>query len=257
MTMTEAHREPKPHTFPNMPTSTDTPGRPNIDTPRISANQLAEFAFSTPAKKLRITQDQKFGNPFSSPYYQHALTALLYSFQNGRYNRSALQASITELKATEPRSPNHAHKLRNNAEMLRHFLAIVSPATPPAGDHEIVYRNAYVVLDGVWISVRPEIVTRQSDSFCYAKLRFSKSRVSADASEIILLILLEFGRRQATEGMNFDIPNSRLVDCFASNVILGHNLPQIRSTQLRTALVEYRHLWASAEPPASGLAATA
>ena len=240
-----------------MPTPTGSSGRPSIDTPRISANQLAEFVFSTPAKKLRIAQDQKFGNPFSSPYYHHALTALLRSFQNGRYTRSLLQTSITEISAIEPRSPNHESKLRNNTEMLRHFLAILSPATPPAGVHEIFYRNAYVVLDGVWISVRPEIVTRQSDTFCYTKLRFSKSRVSADASEIILLILLEFGRRQATDRMNFDIPNSRIVDCFAGIVVLGHNLPQIRSAQLQSALNEYRRLWASAESPSSGYAAIA
>jgi hypothetical protein len=60
--------------------------------------------------------------------------------------------------------------------------------------------------------VRPEIVTRRPDSSCYTKLRFSKSRVSADASKIILQILLEFGRRQATDGMNFDVPNSRIAD---------------------------------------------
>jgi hypothetical protein len=35
--------------------------------PRISANQLGEFTFSTPERKKAIVRDHMFGNPHTAP----------------------------------------------------------------------------------------------------------------------------------------------------------------------------------------------
>lgn len=228
---------------------------PSNDTPRVSANQLAEFAFATTAAKYAITRDQKFGNPYRAPYYQPALTGLLRSFHDGRYDRAHLHTAIELIENTTPTSPNHRSKLSNNAAMLRHFLVIAKEAAPPQGEHEVIRRNAYVELDGVWVSVRPEIITRQKRFFSFTKLRFSKSKVSADASELILQILIEFGRRQEKDDNTLDIASTRLLDCFAKSVIFGHTLPKLREQQLRNALREYQSLWRIVQPPESGLAA--
>jgi hypothetical protein len=104
------------------------------------------------------------------------------------------------------------------------------------------------------ISVRPEILTRveKSRDFCYTKFRFSKSQVSADASEIILLVLVEYGLRQNSALATFRPNATILVDCFARTVHRAHLVPAARKRQLAAALQDYRRIWASARQPASG-----
>lgn len=216
--------------------------------PRVSANQLGEFAFATDRQKMAIVQNHKFGNPHCAPYYGLALNGLLRGFNAGRFNAEGLRAEAANLQQRPAQSQNQAARFQNNAAMLLQFSTIIPQATPPTGDHQIVRRNAIMPLDGVLISVRPEILTilEGSRDFCYTKLRFSKSKASADSSEIILLLLLEYGRRQSSALANFRPDETVLVDCFARTVHRGHQLPKIRQKQLAIALHEYRHLWTAA-----------
>lgn len=223
-----------------------TPSTPSL--PRVSANQLGEFAFATNSQKMAIVLNHKFGNTHSAPYYGLALNGVLRGFQAGRFDTASLLGLAAGLQDRPADSPNQAARFRNNAAMLLQFASIISKVTPPVGDHQIVRRNAIMPLDGVLISVRPEILTRLENSrdFSYTKLRFSKSKVSADSSEIILLILLEYGRRQSSSLASFRPDETVLVDCFARTVHRGHRLPAIRGRQLAAALSEYRNLWATA-----------
>jgi hypothetical protein len=212
--------------------------------PRISSNQLGLFPFATAAEKLRILRDQKFGNIVTAPYYQPALSAILGSFDGEDYSVEALKRAIDALRQRPAANRNQQAKWENNAEMLRRFASISTAVRPPAGDHRIVRQNATMELEGVTVSVRPEIVTlqRAAGLFSYTKLRFSKSRVSDDASEIILLVLLKFGQRQNGE-RQLDPEGTRLVDCYARNVVAGHTVPRYREQQLSGALREINRLW--------------
>ena len=224
--------------------------------PRVSANQLGEFAFGTQRQKMAIVYNHKFGNPHCAPYYQLALNGVLRSFHNGHYDTVCLRNEALNLQQRPPQSPNQAARLRNNATMLLQFASITPQTTPPSGQHQVVRRNAFMPLDGVVISVRPEILTRLHNSrdFSYTKLRFSKSAASADASELILLVLLEYGNRQNSALATFRPDQTILVDCFARTIHRGHRLPAIRRHQLSAALREYRNLWATTRRanPATG-----
>jgi hypothetical protein len=221
--------------------------QPFQDRPRISSNQLGEFVFASPAKKAGILRDQKNGNPFRAPYYQSAQNSVLGAFKGGQYDIRALRASADLLRSREAVSRNQVTRFNNNAEMLRRFCEIAPDARPPAGTHSIIRRGAVIELDGVQVSVRPEISTVCSGdrSFCYTKFRFSKSKVSEDESEIILLLLLKYGGAQAGDGLSFDPAESRLVDCFSKKVVEGHRLSKVRDAQLESALGEIRRMWPS------------
>lgn len=218
---------------------------PISDQPRISSNQLGEYVFATPAKRARILRDQKFGNVFSSPYYQSAQSSVLGSFQAGAYDTRLLREKAAELHTREAKNRNQFARFNNNAEMLRRFCEIANTARPPVGEHNFIRRGASIDVGGVIVSVRPEIATVCSAkrSFCYTKFRFSKSKVSEDESEIVLLLLLKYGVAQATDMLRFDPEETRLVDCFSKNVIEGHRLARVRETQLETALKEIRRVW--------------
>lgn len=215
--------------------------------PRVSANQLGEFAFATQRQKMAIVHNHKFGNPHCAPYYQLALNGVLRSFGNGHFDASSLRSQALNLQQRPTHNANQAARLQNNAAMLFKFAAIIPQVAPSAGNHLIVRRNAFMPLDGVVISVRPEILTHlhQSRDFSYTKLRFSKSKASSDSSELILLILLEYGLWQSSTLATFRADQTILVDCFAQTIHRGHRLPAVRRRQLSAALREYRHLWAT------------
>ncbi|HWA27553.1 MAG TPA: hypothetical protein VG734_17995 [Lacunisphaera sp.] len=218
---------------------------PISDQPRISSNQLGEYVFATPAKRARILRDQKFGNAFRSPYYQSAQSSVLGAFKAGDYDTTVLRDKAAQLRSKEAKNRNQFARFNNNAEMIRRFCDIAGAARPPTGEHSFIRQGASIDVSGVVVSVRPEIATVCSAkrSFCYTKFRFSKSKVSEDESEIVLLLLLKYGGAQASEMQRFDPDATRLVDCFSRNVIEGHRLARIRETQLETALREIRRLW--------------
>lgn len=225
--------------------------------PRISSNQLGEFTFATFAKKISILRGQKFPDNIAPPYYQPAQDAILRAFGDGIFNQASLTADQAQIKNREAKTPNQAARWANNGAMVTRFAALEPQARPRSGDHEVVRRSELIELEGVNVSVRPEIVTRRPDgTFAYTKFRFSKSKVAADASEIVLLLLLKFGQVHSRNGFQIDTENTKLIDCFARNVIQGHVLPRIRQQQLSTALREVVALWPtirSKEDPLNGL----
>jgi hypothetical protein len=222
---------------------TDTTVQSEI--PRVSSNQLGQLAFSTEAQKWRMLWDMKFGNPHSAPYYQAALSGILGSFSEGRFDHVFVRQKVQTILATEPNNSNHAHRLRNNAEMLRRFDRISDQIDIARGDHQVIRQNATMQMEDVVISVRPEIITRsaQTGLVSFAKFRFSKSPVSLDVSEIVLLLLIHYSRQPQFHAENFDLEHTLLVDCYAMNVVRGHNLPRVRQNQLEAALADVRRIW--------------
>jgi hypothetical protein len=233
---------------------------PAVAGPRISLNPLGEFAFVSDAKKIQILTDQRFGNEIKAPYYHNSSCATVRAYQGAQFDPSVLHLEIDKLRRIAPRSEQHAAKLENNIEMLVRFLKLRGEIVPPSGLHTPIRRSANLVLDGVTVSVRPEFITTdpRTGLFSLTKFRFSKSKVSADASEIILLGLFKYGQQLSVPGYHLDPSATRLVDVHSGNIIFAHALPRIRETQLQNAFREIRALWpmlkkpAPPEPPAHG-----
>jgi hypothetical protein len=223
----------------------------SIERPRISANQLGEYPFATPAAKIRMLTDQKFGNEHRAPYYHSASCAILRAFDGGEFDHGVIRAEIAKLRSTQARSKQHAAKLENNAVMLERFLLIDATLLPQTGEHLKIRRSAVLELDDVTISVRPEIITRNASAgfFSLTKFRLSQSRVSGDSSEIILLLLLKYAQRLNYPSLQLDPAETRLVDCFSRTLIPAHTLPRIREQQLQNALREIRRMWPTLRRP--------
>jgi hypothetical protein len=220
-----------------------------IQQPRISANQLAEYVFATPGQRVRILRDQKFGNKFKSPYYQAALVAIMHSFSEGRFDIEALHEAKARIEAKPVKNRQQLVKRASNAAMIEGFISVEAAARPPEGQHTLVWQNAILRTRGVDVSIRPEIFTREPNGlFTYTKLRFSKSEVSIDASDIVLLLLLKYGQKQSTDTAQFDAQGSKLVDCYAKTIVAGHSIAAIREQQLNAALREIVALWPSIQP---------
>ncbi len=221
-----------------------------VQSPRISANQLGEFVFASEQKRLGILHDQKFGNESAAPYYSQALFAARRSFVGGRFSAPLLMNEASLLAGRDAETPRQAQKWSNNALALRSLADVSERCDPPPGQHRWVSRNAQFILDGVTISVLPEIVTENlaHSYIAYTKLRFSKSKIAVDVSEIVLLVLQYYGQRQSRVGLMFNFELSKVVDCFSKTILPGHVVARYRDQQLHQALTLIRWLWPRIEP---------
>ncbi|MBE2181618.1 MAG: hypothetical protein IAE97_14225 [Chthoniobacterales bacterium] len=192
---------------------------------------------------------QKFGNRIAAPYYIPANSAILHSLGKTHFSADVLDAAAEAIAAKKVETPYQLHQRANNLAVLEHFGCIIEQCNPPAGVHRIVRRNATIEIDGVMVSVLPEIVTENPEErfIAFTKLRFSKSKVSLDACEIILLLLHHYGQRQSRAGMEFDFGRTKIIDCFSKTVIHGHSIGRHRDQQLHRALAEIRRLWPHVE----------
>lgn len=213
--------------------------------PRISANELGNFVFSTDAEKRRILHRQKFPKAVVVSRYQSASKAVLRCLQNGVFCEEALKAEIKKLSTKPVTNRREAEVRRANVIALKRFLTIGDKATPAAGHHSIIRKNALFEFDGITISVRPDILTQNVHGhfFTYSKLRFSSHKYSSDASEIVLLLLQKFAEQQHFEGLKFDAARARLIDCFSQQVFEAHEVSPYKGKLLMKALQQIHGLW--------------
>jgi hypothetical protein len=223
------------------------------DHPRISANLLGELAFASEARRRAILRGHKFPRARATKaivsHYSPAQFAILRSLDGGKFDRARLEAERLSMKPKKPDDRRSISRCQDNRAAIHSFLEIGELALP-TGEHFKTRQNSSLLIDGVVVSARPEIISedRKNGRVAFTKFRFSKSKASVDESEIILLALLKFGEARNWSGMRFDLPATKLIDCFAKTVICGHQLPQVREKQLTAALAEVRRLWPSITP---------
>lgn len=213
--------------------------------PRISANQLGQFAFGTPSEKKRIIYSQKHPKKVVVGRYNMAHAAILRSFQNGIFSETILADELDRLKSRQPKTKYQAGVLRANITALRRFIIIREKADPPSGLYSIIRSNASFLLDGVQISVLPDIISENGDEkkFAYLKIRLSTHRYSQDASQMVLLLLQKFAEARARDGLTFDFDHSKLIDCFSMHVFEGRDSTPLREKLLHKAITDLKSQW--------------
>lgn len=223
---------------------------PPSDEPRLSSNQVAEYLCSSASRKRTILQNARHPNAICAPYYTDALRGVLRSLEGSAFSPSKLADEVERIQGLVPKSTHQMTKNTNNIQAIHSFAELKHLSAPPEGTHEILTRNALFRMEGVTISARPEIVTTnlKQGTVAYTKLRFSKSKVSADAQEIVLLILLHYGQAQVTSGLRFSLEQTRLIDCFSKTIVFGHEIGRHRYQQLRMGLAEIRRVWPTIAP---------
>jgi hypothetical protein len=201
--------------------------------------------YSTEVAKRRILRDQKFPRAVQVSYYQRASFAILRSLKEGKFSEAALRQALQQIHAMPAETPHKARVRRGNATAVRRFLTIHDKAAPPNGEHVIIRKNAHFEFEGVDISVRPDILTKDVNGkfFTYSKLRISSDKCSFDVSEIVLLLIQKYAEKESFEGLGFDASRARLIDCFSQQIFQGHDVSPYKGRQLMKALAEVRALW--------------
>jgi hypothetical protein len=217
----------------------------DLGQPRISANELGNFVFSNDSARRRILRGQKFPKAGIVARYQRASAAILRSLESNVFSETLLRAELEKLEKQSVTTKWQASTRDTNIRMVRRFIPLAEKASPPEGEHTIIRRNADFEFEGVRISVRPDILTRNVNDkfFTYSKLRFSNQKYSADASEIVLLLIQKFAEGQEFEELDFDTSRARLIDCNSQQIFEAHDVSPYKGQLLMKALKEIRGFW--------------
>lgn len=221
--------------------------------PRISFNKICEFPHVSPSVKRRIAREQKYPADFQVSYYQSALLGLFRAIDLGTGKCDADQLRKEALLVENQPADTRYKKVRraSNVSALRLLGSMAQHVGLPTGEHVKILQKAIIEREGVDISIRPEFVTtnKQLNTFALTKFRFSKSPVSADATETGVALLLEFAKEARFSGQILDLEQTTIVDVFSRTVIHGHSIGRHRLVELRAALVNLNRIWPEIEPP--------
>lgn len=130
--------------------------------PRLSANKLAEYIVTSPARQRAILKDAKFPQPFITTPYERTRKSIPQAFTKQNLNITTLVRRAEEIEQDNERNKGSISDWRknaniNNAEALKH-IANIAPELSWENATSFPIRLPSLKIAGVTISVRPEMI---------------------------------------------------------------------------------------------------
>lgn len=165
--------------------------------PRISVNKLAEYMESKGGRQRQILRDQKFKDDFKGMYYREATEAVSRCLASGLIDRSCLGTAIQLLEQKPAEKAGTIRRINANIDAIESFETMLDSIEFFDGDPEHgAHKPDKLVINGVEVSVRPEIVlrakTKKGQSLIGAvKVHFSRTFPLNEAAAGIVSALLQ------------------------------------------------------------------
>lgn len=222
--------------------------------PRISLNGLAEYLVATPSRRLAIIRNHKRPPLFIVARYAEAEDAIVEYLSAGDRDLNRIYRVQDTLVAS-------MEKAKSDWDLQRLELchgALDSFATaldvfdlPGAAVEPMADRSATVVLEGVELSIRPELryltPTKSGQRCGLVKLYFRKSDpLTKPMAQYIAASLYYWGKQELGEA---ELPNATrclVYDIFAGIVYQGPLAYARRLADIRSACQEIALRWPSA-----------
>ena len=155
--------------------------------PRISLNKLGEYFQATAGRRKRILKEQKHPSDFIVARYKDALAAIR-ELLIGECDEDTLLEKISKLSSTTAGSDFRVNDCSCSADALEAFLELYDPDEWDQFEFEGGETDSRkLIIEGVAISVRPDIILRTQDKkgnpcLGVLKLYFQKTTPLADES---------------------------------------------------------------------------
>jgi hypothetical protein len=220
--------------------------------PRISVNKLGEYMTATPLRRRRIILDQQRPRAFIVPRYTEAQDAIVKYLVGDQRDESILLGEIERLNLAPSATAWEEQRKRLCSEALARFVEMTDKinltglAVARGGNDQ-----QRLVVDGVEISVRPEVivqgVNRHGEPVTGAlKLYFSKTiPLNEDAGEYVATVLYQYLDQQTGPG-NAEPKLCQVVDVFGGRVFAAPRATARRRRDVIAACEEIRRAWGAA-----------
>jgi hypothetical protein len=219
-------------------------------------NKLGEYLVAKPGRRSNIISDQKHPRDFIVARYKTAYEAIAHSLASGSDPRIIRQA-IEKLYDTPPKSMWHQQDIELSVEALDLFLNLIDDVD--TAGFELV-RSAEKALDlivnGVAVSVRPELHLRDSDSHAIrgaVKLSIVKSNApkegkepDSEAQAYVGTILHQYANDVLAPKEKIVPANCLVIDVFAQTIYRAPKSFKLRRNDVAAACREIARGWVDA-----------
>jgi hypothetical protein len=212
--------------------------------PRISINKLAEYLEATANRRKRIVKDQK--TPFSPivTRYQEADNAILrYILSN--YDGDLINQAISELENKACTSEHQINDRDSSILLLEHIGDMELPDL--SGYKLSLYDgiNPKLIISGVEVSVRPEIIVRKGNRVGAIKIHRGKTfTLNEELLKCVAIVLHDFVKEHIAD--TDEVVDSSLcfaVDAFEKLFAYTPNAVTRRKERIATACEEIALWW--------------
>jgi len=216
--------------------------------PRMSINALAQYLVATPAGRERILRDQKYPPVFRARWYEHASRAIVRYLIDPDHDGDYLVSAEERIRALPATRKNDKQKLRDNADALVAFGAVAPAIAFDGLASERGPEQGNSLVEGVTISVRPEVVLsgqyRNEHSVGGFKIYLSKNeRLSDDGTATIGSMLHLFMEQNAPTGHLCNLRHCRVIDVFGRSCTPAPRAVNRRRAEIQAACREIAHRW--------------
>jgi hypothetical protein len=221
-------------------------------TPRISVNKLGEYMEASAGRRERIIQDQKNRPAFQVARYQEAQDAITDYLLRGARDESIITMAIERLDSAAPTTEWDEQRKKDCIGALE---SILSFDEFPFLDNMLIVRGTLnpskLAIAGVQVSVRPEIILRQTRSGGQVvggvKLCLAKTMPLSDASaSYIGTVLHQYVEQKVPGGSSAQFKNCVVLDVFAKAFYLAPRACTRRRQDVAAACREIARMWPSA-----------
>ncbi len=221
------------------------------DQPRISVNKLGEYMLARARRRRRIIIDQREPKDFIRLIYPQAEEAIARFLVAGATDRSIITSAVERL--TSERADTDWKRERNAlcVDALEAFLDIADDFDLEGFERTAGDAGGGFSVGGVYVSVRPEVLLRQTDArggvrLGAIKLYLVKSYPHSDESAgYVGASVLEYLRRERPDDGKPDPELCLVVDVFGGEIFTAPRASKSRLADIEAACEEIAGRWSS------------
>jgi hypothetical protein len=169
--------------------------------PQISANELAKFIDAKSARQRQILRNAKFPGEFMGMYYREASHAIAQCIASNLENVGVLETAVSVLEQQTPEKIGTQRRVDSNIDAIETFAAMLDDIDLKESAPSLGANTApHLTINGVHISVRPEIILRgigKSKAKLIGGCKFHFSRTNGllgGGAAYVSTLLQEFAR---------------------------------------------------------------
>jgi hypothetical protein len=221
--------------------------------PRISVNKLGEYLTASPRRRRSIIADQKRPKTFQTARYTEAQDAIAEFLQAGASDYTGLQKALELLRNKTPVSDWDSDRIDLCVEAIERLMDFDSFDFLEGLCASLGSVNApKLVVSGVSISVRPEVILRGTDKkgrsiIGAVKLYIGKSiPLKDDSAAYVATTLHQYVERFLENQGTVAYKNCHVLDVFAGTAFHAPKAYQARRGDINAACEEIARSWADA-----------
>lgn len=216
--------------------------------PRMSINALSQYLAATAARRERILHEQKYPPVFRARWYEHASRAILRYLLDPDHDPDFLNVAEQRIRALPAEDKNTRQKVRDNADAIAAFRACCTNIAFDALTASRGPEQGNSVVEGVTISVRPEVVLagqyRNSNCVGGIKIYLSKNdRLGDEGAATIGSMVHLFMEHVAPADHNCNLRHCTVIDVFDRNCTAAPRAVNRRRAEIQAACREIAQRW--------------